>query len=106
MFSCQVFYQAVEKHLSPIEFILSNSKGGDGVCMLRCIPRHSTYFYVRFIPRVLRALHLKVFEQPGELRVFQYTSIVNRAMNSYIVNCIKAEFSKDAHIPGRMPCSF
>jgi len=26
--------QAVEKHSSPLEFILSYSKGGDGVCML------------------------------------------------------------------------
>jgi len=36
---------------------------GDGVCMLRFIPRHSTYFYVRLIPRVLRALHLSIPHQ-------------------------------------------
>gem|GEM_PF-5903292 len=35
------FSQAVEKRSSLLEFILSNSKGGDGVCMLRCVVRQA-----------------------------------------------------------------
>jgi hypothetical protein len=33
-----IIQQAVEKRPSPLEFILSDSKGEDGVCMLRCAP--------------------------------------------------------------------
>jgi hypothetical protein len=32
--------------------------------VLRCKPRRSTYFYIRFAVRFLRALHLNIFEQP------------------------------------------
>ncbi|MDQ5988081.1 MAG: hypothetical protein CSYNP_03834 [Syntrophus sp. SKADARSKE-3] len=42
--------QAVEKHTS---------------ATLRCKLRQSTYFYVRLIPQLLRALHLCIFEQPA-----------------------------------------
>ena len=41
--------------------------------MLRCaaILVQSTYEKVRLIPRLLRALHLDIFEQPARNRVFQ-----------------------------------
>jgi hypothetical protein len=44
--------------------------------MLRCKPRHSTYVYVCLIPRLLRALHLDIFEQPVQNGVFRQA--VNR----------------------------
>jgi cardiolipin synthase (CMP-forming) len=38
---------------------------------LRCKPRQSAYVYVCLIPRLLRALHLDIFEQPVQNGVFQ-----------------------------------
>jgi hypothetical protein len=38
---------------------------------LRCTPRQSAYACVCLIPRLLRALHLDIFEQPVQNRVFQ-----------------------------------
>jgi hypothetical protein len=32
----------------------------------------STYFYIRLAIRLLRALHLAIFEQPVQQRVFQH----------------------------------
>ena len=40
---------------------------------LRCKPHRSTYFYIRFTLRFLRALQPAVFEQPTQNRVFQQT---------------------------------